>query len=327
MNKPGYSEYQAFLETNTKLKIEKFGFVPASDSISKYTKKLFDKYEIEFFNSNNGKYALATIHYLGFDSTIYKRKIGALNILINPVDISKDEASSQALLLVDQLSGYLKTSDYELIICRLPLEHLFWIQTLEKTGFTIMDVQCPLLLRNSNINIADRKSISPPVQIRDFRPDDIDPIISFGKSAFGKSHLYADPYLPLNESDLLHEMWLKNDCTGRAEFVLTSLDNNVVNGFIACLIDHDQESILGLHHGHIDLISVIEGMQGKGIGKLLMQEGLIRFSEIGYDLVTISTQATNLRAINLYQKIGFVMSGFEVTLHGWFKNERGNENR
>lgn len=318
MTTTGFSYYKGFLETYTKLRIERLGFEPSSHSISAYTKKLYDNNQYAFFNSHNEPSVIATIHYLGFDSSIYNKKIGALNIFNNPCNLSKEKESSQALFLVDQILDYIKANDYELIICRQSLEELFWIQRLEKLGFRIMDIQCPLKLKKSNNTIFTKSNYSSTIEIRDLLPDDVDPIINFGKSAFGKSHLYADRYLPENLSDNLHEMWLKNDCTGRADFVLTSLLNNIVNGFIACLIDHDQKALLGIHHGHIDLISVIDGMRNQGIGKLLMQAALERYSELRYDVVTISTQATNIKAINLYQKIGFKMSGFEVTLHGWF---------
>jgi ribosomal protein S18 acetylase RimI-like enzyme len=57
--------------------------------------------------------------------------------------------------------------------------------------------------------------------------------------------------------------------------------------------------------GHVDLFAVKGSEQGKGIGRALMQQVFTRLYASGYNLLGLSTQKANKRAMDFYKKIGF----------------------
>ena len=52
-----------------------------------------------------------------------------------------------------------------------------------------------------------------------------------------------------------------------------------------------------------------ESMQGKGYGSLALKEIIQYFKESGADVITLSTKASNLKALSLYHKFGFKENG------------------
>lgn len=58
-------------------------------------------------------------------------------------------------------------------------------------------------------------------------------------------------------------------------------------------------------HGHIEIVAVDEGATGRGVGQLLMAEAERWAAARGYRFLTLSVFATNQRALNLYDRLGY----------------------
>ena len=203
----------------------------------------------------------------------------------------------------------------EMLVARFEASELWWAHALEDQGMRTMDVQSPLFLPGKRP--CPGLQPSPHFTIRDVRPEDVDELVGFANSVFSRSHLYADAALPSALSDNLHEQWVRNACGGRAWFALVAEDSQGLCGLIAGLWDDTQESVLKFRHGHLDLLAVKDDRRGRGIGLALIAASLERYAARGAELVTISTQSTNVPAIRLYLRAGFQLAAPQVTMHGW----------
>ena len=61
--------------------------------------------------------------------------------------------------------------------------------------------------------------------------------------------------------------------------------------------------------GHLARLAVKIGMQGKGIGYLLVHQVLNQFKKQGFRHMTVNTQQNNAASLALYYKAGFILTG------------------
>jgi dTDP-4-amino-4,6-dideoxy-D-galactose acyltransferase len=313
----GYSHATPLLEKHITQMLGRLGIHYTEKSLSEYCEHLYSSTDWKFVISGKGTpQGVAGFRQLKWDSNIYGVKIGSIGVASLSSDIREDQKQKVCESLIRKTVKAVRDEGYEMLVCRIPLADLAWIQALEDAGFVTTDVQCPLICRDLQ-KVPMIKNPAFKTVIREARVEDMTEIISFGKSAFGRSHLYADSKLPVRLSDKLHEEWLRNNIVnGRAAFTLVAEADGKIAGFVSALWDDAQQHIFGIGHGHIDLIAVQENFQKQGIGSLLLSKAMERLAESDARIVTVSTQATNLNAIKLYQQSGYDLSGFEVTLHG-----------
>lgn len=321
-----FSAISHLIQWNVGQALTKIGFEPDKNALKAYCEHYYSKEGQKFITlDDQDDLGFIEFHPLKWDSEIYGINIGAFGVLTLGPDLISDEKARLANYLSQSAVNHAFNNQTDIIICRVPIEELLWIQALEGAGFRTMDIQCPMTLKEMDTGSLDVIKCGTEVNIRNATHKDIEEIVSLGKSAFGRSHLYADQRLPKVKTDELHEKWLINDCNGRADFVLVAEERGHTCAFIAGLWDDVQEKILGFRHGHIDLIAVTENMHKRGIGSQITAAALKIFFDRNAHVVTVSTQGTNMAAVGLYQSFGFNLSGFEVTMHAWMK--RAGENK
>ena len=71
-----------------------------------------------------------------------------------------------------------------------------------------------------------------------------------------------------------------------------------------------------LRFGVIDLVGVDPAFSGLGVGKDLVISALQWFKS-RVESVYVGTQASNSRAVRLYERTGFLQANSEATLHLW----------
>lgn len=318
-SQPDFADARPLLMDYAARLLRKIGIRPGDKALSDYVEGSFAGEERSFVALSDSRgSALVEFHPLPWDSEIYGIEMGGIGALV--VESGGGKASADAGLAADaagRLAEAGRARGLKMLVARVQLNDLIWVNALEKAGFRVMDVQCPLFLENPVAGTIQCDRRRTDVRIRDLAEGDVPEIISFGMSAFGQSHLYADPFLPAGLSDRLHEAWIRNDCSGRADFVLVAAVEGRVCGFMAGLWDDAYDKLLGAGRGHIDLIAVRDDMKGLGIGRRLTEAAVRRYAGKGAKVVTVSTQAANMPAVALYQNCGFRLTGFEITLHGW----------
>jgi ribosomal protein S18 acetylase RimI-like enzyme len=66
-----------------------------------------------------------------------------------------------------------------------------------------------------------------------------------------------------------------------------------------------QDYFTGRLHAHVEVLTIAAGFEGKGIARALMQATETWARDRGYPHVTLNVFATNDRARNLYERLGY----------------------
>ncbi|HZK21168.1 MAG TPA: ribosomal protein S18-alanine N-acetyltransferase [Oscillospiraceae bacterium] len=101
--------------------------------------------------------------------------------------------------------------------------------------------------------------------------------------------------MPWSEDAFMYEL------TNEKAFFLTAKSDGKVLGYIG--------SHLVLDECYITNIAVFSEYRQKGIAKRLIKELCRLLKEKGASFVTLEVRKSNIKAINLYEKLGFVFSG------------------
>lgn len=110
--------------------------------------------------------------------------------------------------------------------------------------------------------------------------------------------------------------WINNIFIGERKsdflyFAISDSYSSEVVGFLSAVKE-------GYRRARIELIGVVSGYQGKGLGSSLIRR---LCSDIYLDEIVVNTQANNYPAINLYKKMGFQINQVYTVLHRFNKGE------
>lgn len=125
------------------------------------------------------------------------------------------------------------------------------------------------------------------------------------------SRFATDRHFVHDEYQKLYTIWLEKSVLHKIAFdVIVYVDtDNVIRGFIT--LESKGE------YGSIGLIAVDKNSQGKSIGKALVTEALVKFHELGYRRVLVTTQKRNAIGCKFYEKIGFTLFKTVNVYHFW----------
>lgn len=88
----------------------------------------------------------------------------------------------------------------------------------------------------------------------------------------------------------------------------------------ACYVGEEKEEIVGVfvllptRPETVELvnIAIAEKHQGKGFGKALTKEAIIKAKEQGYKVIEVGTGNSSIEQLALYQKCGFRITGVDI---------------
>jgi len=241
-----------------------------------------------------------------WDSEHFGVKIGKAKILC--FDPSTNLGARR--FLVRKLANELTEKRFRLILLRVPTKDSLTTNALQREGATVVDTLVTFH-RDALKQAPPRTRVGATTA--EITKYDEGQIIELARNVFRMDHFHADPLLPEDRSDELYAKWAKNCFCDRAKGIVISRKGSSVLGFIICKIEH-----LAAHHkyGVIDLVGTDKENRGNGIGTSLVAEALRWFSKRASS-VYVGTQAGNISAIRLYEKMGFKAVHSEVTLHLW----------
>ncbi len=235
-----------------------------------------------------------------FDSDIFGFPTAKIK-LDDSVDYQLDKEiirkESQELL-------HILDKEYDYATIRYPASLFNITHGLEDSGFRTVDLTVqlhnPLTLLIPNF----RNDIT----IRIAQEKDIPELQDLTQGIFHHSRFFNDPRIAPDMAHKIYREWVKNCVTKKVAYeTLVAECEGKICGFIGMK-----------DNGHVSLIGVGAGSQGKGIGKQLVYAALEKFIEWGLPEAVIETQATNIPAIRAYQSCGYKMFATYVTLR-WAK--------
>jgi len=188
---------------------------------------------------------------------------------------------------------------------KVPARDLAAVHRLAGYGFNVVDVNVVLERVPATVES------STGVTIRDCRDDDREAVLDIAQSCFVYSRFHLDPLVPNDLADAVKREWIRNYVLGaRGERLAVAVVDGRPAGFLASLA---VESV-GQRVRVIDLIGVDSELQGRGIGRALVDE--FKTSAVGrFDRLRVGTQVANAPSIRLYEQCGFRFAASSYVLH------------
>lgn len=184
------------------------------------------------------------------------------------------------------------------------------VQLAEQNQFTLVDVRLVLSCR-PNIANAKCDASNEQLLIRASRSSDIAKLKQIARTNHRDSRFYFDRRFPREDCDRLFETWIERSCRGYAEVVFVGDVAATPSGYVSCHRVNNSSAKIGL-------LGVSEAARGKGLGHCLVQRALQWFAEQEVEHVTVVTQARNIAAQRLYQRVGFATRSAGLFYHRWF---------
>ena len=256
------------------------------------------------FDQISGKAsALVVGQPASWDSKQFGRSRGKLTLALFDPDVQRPDRE-------DILRNIVRRLNAQMLAARVSLRDINTVQALEDMGAVLTDV---LLTFRFDLLRMELPQPSSSSDIGFAKASDELDLRRLGRTVFSIDRFHGDPGLPKSKSDLAYEEWVANSLHGFADAVIVARRQSRVVGFITCKIDRVGDV---LEFGVIDLVGVDFPIANNGVGRQLVASALQWFKP-KVRSVYVGTQASNTRAVRLYEKSGFLHVNSEATLHLW----------
>jgi ribosomal protein S18 acetylase RimI-like enzyme len=190
---------------------------------------------------------------------------------------------------------------------KVPVDSVAQANSLAGSGFQLVDV---------NVGFERQPALQPKpdgsILVRDIRPADETATLEIADTAFRYSRFHLDPFVSNELANRIKREWIANYIKRqRGDRLLVAEVEGKIAGFLALLETPD-------HTGVIDLIGVAKNMQGRGVGRSMVQchvnEGVGK-----YPRLIVGTQIVNLPSTRLYENCGYHISSAWYVFHAHVK--------
>jgi len=214
-------------------------------------------------------------------------------------------------MMLPQTLAFCRSNGVQLLIARCRTEELAAAQALERAGARLMDT---LVYYVRVIVKGELPENTCKVVIRPVRPGEDEAVRRVAAESFRgyRGHYHADPRLDPAKCDEAYQSWAQRSCLSRdvAGEVLVA-DDGAVAGFATLRLNEPAE-------GEGVLFAVAPRVQGAGVYKAFMLEGMRWCRFQGAKRMVVSTQVTNLAVQKVWTRLGFEPSHSYYTFHLWF---------
>ncbi len=209
----------------------------------------------------------------------------------------------------------LKKEGVRLIISRINASDLNLINTLEKIGFELKDIQLSYTLNlKGKENYADMENHN--FTIRDVKTEDIEQISNLAKQAFnGYGHYFADKRLDYEKCNEIYADWARNTCANISDYdkIIVAEDKGEILAFGTFkIIENEQEKYAkGIIGG------VLPEYQKMGFLKIISLKSMEWAVKMDAKRFEHTVLATNYGINSTYTKFGYKLFKSEITFHYW----------
>ena len=253
--------------------------------------------------------ALGIINHSKWDSEILGKRVGKLTLYLLSL-----RNETKPFLQKSYLEA--KKMKVDVLFTRINMEQRDALQAMLAEGAILSDVLLTFYKNFYKEELLQKASLLDKSDIifeegKTAREAELRKITA---SAYKHSHYFNDPKIPLEKAEAIYQEWISNSLAGFADYVIIARLHEEIVGYITLRIKNLDEKAVGI----IDLIAVKENYRGRGIGKMLVIEGIKKICN-KIDTLYVSTQISNIPALRLYEGLGFKGILSEATLHIWLR--------
>lgn len=203
-----------------------------------------------------------------------------------------------------------RTRGAQVVWVQFPEEESDWFKILSREG----GVYCGTTLR-----LTRRLGEVEPIRavqgaaLRPAEERDLPRLESIAERGHGHSHFFRDPFLPEGRKRRLFPEYLKKSFGQNARELWVAEDpERGLLGFTLLILPSGQEEAIGRKVGVLDFIVVDPDCQGRGVGRLLLDQTHRLLADRGYEFVELKTLLDNRPAVNFYMNEGYRWVSSEV---------------
>ncbi len=241
------------------------------------------------------------LEYLDWDSSFFGKRIARLKTGHLDRDIAERVENLGDQCEIDCLYVLADPAD---ISC---------IQVAAQYGYDLVDIK--LTLEKSSEGSPDSGEPTNAPAIQAWAAADLPELRKIARENHRNTRFYRDRYFTREQCDRLYETWIENSCGGYAEAVFVARCRGEVAGYITCHLTGSA--------GSIGLIAITPQCRSAGLGSQLVRFALGWFCTQGAATVSVTTQADNVAAMRIYERVGFLTRSVRLVYHKWFlRSER-----
>lgn len=179
------------------------------------------------------------------------------------------------------------------------------IRTVESRGGHLVDTRVEF---ECELDALGEISSPSGVLICEQRPGDEDALLSIAASAHSDSRFYADNHFSPSRVSELYQTWLRESLSGKlADRVFVADLEGRPAGYATIGAD-----------GQIGLIAVANSAHRRGAGTALVRHVQMAARARQLRKISVVTQASNIPAMRLYERCGYLVAKTSYSFHIWF---------
>ncbi|MDH3347093.1 MAG: GNAT family N-acetyltransferase [Desulfobulbaceae bacterium] len=213
-------------------------------------------------------------------------------------------------LIVKQLIEWRRLNDIACVYIFADPNDPSTIRLSEEARFQLVDIQSVYEFDIVNNPLPVKEPLAE-LSIRPHKLSDIANLAAIARTSHGNTRFYNDSHFSKQQADSFYDKWIENSCGGWADRVYVAEFKGEIVGYITCHIDNVKKN------GKIGLLGVKSSIRSRGIGQCLLYNALQWQKSKDMSLITITTQAANIAAQRVYQRLGFITSSTSLVYHAW----------
>jgi dTDP-4-amino-4,6-dideoxy-D-galactose acyltransferase len=199
------------------------------------------------------------------------------------------------------------------------VECLYWTTSFQDhdprfavgLGLELMDVK--VTLDRALAAGEGKPDLEPGVVLRPGRASDAEQMEREAVVGFRGSRFYRDLRFARDRVEALYEVWWRKSLSGElAQAVcVAEVGGRPVAYATAAAPQGGREASIGL-------VGVAPAWQGRRLGGAVVSGLCAELGGMGLERVRVPTQASNVQALRLYERLGFRVCETRLIYHGWF---------
>ncbi|MBI4383894.1 MAG: GNAT family N-acetyltransferase [Nitrospinae bacterium] len=266
-----------------------------------------------FSETERGKLVgLASWNDSPWDSRNIGYKTARINFLISAGDLFETQ-TARIDRLYRSLETDFKKNSYGYVFFRANASDLPAICVLQRNGYHVVDglLTLSFSLKDAPAFCGDGFGMT----VREPLDEDMEAVKHIACTSFIYDRFHSDPEIPDSAADQLHANWIEDSFAKNADdrVLLAEKSGNIL-GFVSYSVSEKCNRELGLRILNIILLASHRESRNKNVAKALTLKVLELARRDHFDFVHVGTQLRNVKANNLYLKLGFQLVDTSYTL-------------